>query len=64
MSLNVAANLIRMSAKDLDAFTKYVTYLIRSLINVLMYFLIKEICKGFAPTCIEIRFYPLYVLNP
>ena len=56
MSLNVAANLIRMSAKDLDAFTKYVTYLIRSLI--------KEICKGFAPTCIEIRFYSLYVLNP
>ena len=25
MSLNVAANLSRMSAKDLDAFTKYVT---------------------------------------
>ena len=29
-----------------------------------MYFDIKEICKDFAPTCIEIRFYSLYVLNP
>ena len=36
MFLNVAANLSRMSAKDLEAFTKYVTYLIRSLINVFL----------------------------
>ena len=34
MFLNVAANLSHMSAKDLDAFTKYVTYLINSSLKI------------------------------